>query len=196
MNKKTTFSALTLFISASISLIAVGLIKNQSLYASNDYIRTFTFDKTTPLEFIDEDGIYYFSGKIDVDKNNNRYISYDIYGYANSFTCGGNSFIAGAGDDDSLSFQGDLYVNGLKSVSITISKLNLSYGYGAFDLRARVKDNASIEEIVEVNKIGTTEYIFDSTKGFDVLYINAYCYNELIIDSITLTYDCASFYSK
>ena len=133
MNKKTTFSALTLFISASISLIAVGLIKNQSLYASNVYSRTFTFDKKTPLEFIDEDGIYYFSGEIDVDKNNNRYIAYDIY------------------------------------------------GYGAFDLRARVKDNAAIEEIVEVNNIGTTEYTFDSTKGFDVLYINAYCYNELII---------------
>ncbi len=200
MNKKILLAASILSSASILSICSVIFTHPNRNIASDEYSRTFTFDKNVTLESLDEDGYYVFMGQIVTNEKSKHFIEYDLSGYGDKLTTGGDAFFAGSGSYGRLSFQGDLYINGLTSVSINVSVYDAYYD-GNFDLRARKvevvdgKNSVKEEEIVNVGKVGTTSYEFDASKGFNTLYINAYALNKLTIDSLTVTYDCANFYN-
>lgn len=80
MNKKISLVALSLFGSVAISLTTVGLSKSQRLFASDDYSRTFTFDKNTKLNstYDSASDTYEVKGDYYVSSSLKHFISYEL----------------------------------------------------------------------------------------------------------------------
>lgn len=96
--------------------------------------------------------------------------------------------------------QGHFYVNGLKSLEVKVTSLDLyknpygSYGDGKFSIMATKNDTT--ETILVINESGTHTRKFEGTDNYSDLYFYVYPLNDLVIELITITYDCTSFYNK